>query len=42
MTMTGNVVLTHGKDVVTGDRLTVDLRTGRAKVEQTPARRSGS
>jgi lipopolysaccharide export system protein LptA len=34
MTLTGNVILTRGTDVVTGDRLTVDLRTGRAKVEQ--------
>ena len=38
MTLIGNVVLTHGTDVVTGDRLTVDLRTGRAKVEQTPGK----
>ena len=38
MTLTGNVVLTRGKDVATGDRLTVDLRTGRAKIEQAPGK----
>lgn len=36
MTLTGNVVLTRGKDVATGDRLTVDLRTGRARIDQAP------
>jgi lipopolysaccharide export system protein LptA len=38
MTLTGNVVLTRGKDVATGDRLTVDLRTGRAKIDQAPGK----
>jgi lipopolysaccharide export system protein LptA len=38
MTLTGNVVLTRGKDVATGDRLVVDLRTGRAKIDQAPGK----
>jgi lipopolysaccharide export system protein LptA len=29
----GNVVVVHGKDVVRGQRLTVDLSTGVSKVE---------
>jgi len=38
MTLTGNVVLTRGKDIATGDRLTVDMRTGRARIDQTPGK----
>jgi len=38
MTLIGNVVLTRGKDVATGDRLVVDLRTGRAKIDQAPGK----
>lgn len=38
MTLTGNVVLTRGTDVATGDRLVVDLRTGRAKIDQAPGK----
>ena len=37
-TLTGNVVLTRGKDVATGDKLVVDLRTGRAKIDQAPGK----
>jgi lipopolysaccharide export system protein LptA len=39
MTLTGNVVLTRGKDVATGDKLVVDLRTGRARIDQTPGKK---
>jgi lipopolysaccharide export system protein LptA len=38
MTLTGNVVLTRGTDMATGDRLVVDLRTGRAKIDQAPGK----
>ena len=38
LTLTGNVVLTRGKDVATGDRLVVDLQTGRAKIDQAPGK----
>jgi lipopolysaccharide export system protein LptA len=38
MTLTGNVVLSRGKDVATGDKLVVDLRTGRAKIDQAPGK----
>jgi lipopolysaccharide export system protein LptA len=38
LTLTGNVVLTRGKDVATGDRLIVDLQTGRARIEQAPGK----
>ena len=38
LTLTGNVVLTRGKDVATGDRLVVDLQTGRARIEQAPGK----
>lgn len=36
--LTGNVVLTQGKNVVKGDRLTVDLASGIAKVQSTKQR----
>jgi len=32
--VTGNVVLAQGQNVISGSKLTVDLNTGRAKVEQ--------
>lgn len=38
MTLTGNVVLTRGKDVATGDKLVVDLHSGRAKIDQAPGK----
>jgi lipopolysaccharide export system protein LptA len=38
MTLSGNVVLTRGKDVATGDKLVVDLRTGRARIDQAPGK----
>jgi lipopolysaccharide export system protein LptA len=38
LTLSGNVVLTRGKDVATGDRLIVDLQTGRAKIDQAPGK----
>jgi lipopolysaccharide export system protein LptA len=38
LTLTGNVVLTRGKDVATGDRLVVDLQTGRANIYQAPGK----
>jgi lipopolysaccharide export system protein LptA len=34
ITMTGNVILSQGPNVITGDRLVVDLATGKARVEQ--------
>jgi lipopolysaccharide export system protein LptA len=38
LTMTGNVVLTDGPNVVTGPRLVVNLRTNQAQVEGDPSR----
>jgi lipopolysaccharide export system protein LptA len=38
LTVTGNVVLTRGKDVATGEKLVVDMRTGRAKIDQAPGK----
>jgi len=38
LTMTGNVVLTRCKDVARGDKLIVDLQTGRARIDQTPGK----
>lgn len=39
ITMTGTVVLTQGANVITGNRLVVDLATGKARVEQAPGKR---
>jgi len=33
ITLTGSVVLTRGENVIRGDRLVLDLSTGRSKVE---------
>ena len=33
LTFTGKVVLTHGDDLVTGDRVVVDLKTGRVRLD---------
>jgi lipopolysaccharide export system protein LptA len=33
--LTGNVVLTQGTNVLTGDKLTVDIASGKARIEQT-------
>lgn len=38
-TMTGNVVLAQGSNVLSGEKLTVDLNSGTARVEQTPGGR---
>lgn len=35
ITLTGNVVLSQGSNVITGDRLIIDLASGKARVEQT-------
>ena len=35
LALTGNVTLTQGENVVTGDKLTVDLNTGVARVQST-------
>lgn len=34
ITLDGNVTLSQGKNVITGDRLVFDMNTGRARVEQ--------
>ena len=34
ITMTGSVVLSQGSNVITGDRLVIDLVSGKARVEQ--------
>jgi lipopolysaccharide export system protein LptA len=34
ITLTGSVVLSQGSNVITGDRLVIDLASGRARVEQ--------
>lgn len=39
ITMVGNVVLTQGKNVIVGDKLVIDMATGRARVIQTPGKR---
>jgi len=36
--LSGNVVLSQGKDVLAADRLVIDMATGRARVEQTPGK----
>ncbi len=33
MTLSGNVVLRQGRQIVRGETLTIDLKTGRARVE---------
>jgi lipopolysaccharide export system protein LptA len=39
VTLTGNVVLSQGPNVITGNKLTWDMTTGRARVDQTPGAR---
>ncbi|WP_421725213.1 LptA/OstA family protein [Bauldia sp.] len=39
ITLAGNVVLSQGKNVIVGERLVIDMATGRARVEQTPGKR---
>ncbi len=39
ITITGGVVLAQGTNVITGDRLVVDLATGKARVEQKAGKR---
>jgi len=39
ITMTGNVVLSQGANVITGDKLIVDLASGKARVEQKAGQR---
>ena len=39
VTMTGNVVLSQGPNVITGDKLTWDMTTGKARVDQKPGGR---
>ncbi|HET7717374.1 MAG TPA: LptA/OstA family protein [Bauldia sp.] len=36
--LSGNVVLSQGKDVLAADRLVIDMATGRARVEQVPGK----
>ena len=36
--LSGNVVLSQGKDVLAADRLVIDMATGKARVEQTPGK----
>ena len=38
ITLSGNVVLSQGKDVLAADRLVIDMATGRATVEQVPGK----
>jgi lipopolysaccharide export system protein LptA len=38
ITLSGNVVLSQGKDVLAADRLVIDMATGRARVEQAPGK----
>jgi lipopolysaccharide export system protein LptA len=38
ITLAGNVVLSQGKNVIVGDRLVIDMATGKARVEQTPGK----
>lgn len=39
VTLTGNVVLSQGPNVITGDRLVWDMQTGKARVDQKPGAR---
>jgi lipopolysaccharide export system protein LptA len=39
ITLVGNVILSQGKNVIRGERLVIDMATGRARVEQTPGKR---
>ncbi|WEK51184.1 MAG: LptA/OstA family protein [Candidatus Kaistia colombiensis] len=39
VTLSGNVVLSQGPNVITGDKLTWDMTTGRARVDQKPGAR---
>lgn len=36
--LSGNVVLSQGKDVLAADRLVIDMATGKARVEQAPGK----
>ena len=36
--LSGNVVLSQGKDVLAAERLVIDMATGKARVEQTPGK----
>jgi lipopolysaccharide export system protein LptA len=38
ITLSGDVVLSQGKDVLAADRLVIDMATGRARVEQVPGK----
>jgi lipopolysaccharide export system protein LptA len=38
ITLSGDVVLSQGKDVLSADRLVIDMATGRARVEQVPGK----
>lgn len=38
ITLSGNVVLSQGQDVLAADRLVVDMKTGHARVEQVPGK----
>jgi len=38
ITLSGNVVLSQGKDVLSAERLVIDMATGRATVEQVPGK----
>jgi lipopolysaccharide export system protein LptA len=38
ITLSGDVVLSQGKDVLVADRLVIDMATGHARVEQTPGK----
>ncbi len=38
ITLTGDVVLSQGKDILVGDRLVIDMKTGAARVEQSPGK----
>ena len=38
ITLAGNVILSQGKDVLSADRLVIDMATGRARVEQVPGK----
>ncbi len=39
ITLAGNVVLSQGKNVIVGERLVINMATGRARVEQTEGKR---
>ena len=39
ITLSGNVVLSQGKNVMAAERLVIDMATGHARLEQTPGKR---